>query len=79
MMTSGGGAKYKGSMDCFTQVQSEMYCLFFKFFMWQTSAGAEERGLHVPDEGRRGQHSPRRGGRGRAGRLRQVPADVHRL
>ena len=21
MMTSGGGAKYKGSMDCFTQVQ----------------------------------------------------------
>ena len=43
------------------------------------SSGAEERGLHVPDEGRRCQHSPRRGGRGRAGRLRQVPADVHRL
>ena len=47
--------------------------------MLQTSAGAEERGLHVADEGSRSEHSPRRGGRGRAGRLRQVPADVHRL
>ena len=28
MMTSGGGAKYKGSMDCFTQVQSELCCFF---------------------------------------------------
>ena len=26
MMTSGGGAKYKGSMDCFTQVQTEICC-----------------------------------------------------
>ena len=47
--------------------------------MLQTSAGAEERRLHVVDEGSRSEHSPRRGGRGRAGRLRQVPADVHRL
>ena len=33
MMTSGGGAKYKGSMDCFTQVQSKFCCLISKFFI----------------------------------------------
>merc|ERR1711890_108331 len=39
----------------------------------------QERGLHVPDEGRRGEHPPWRGWCRCAGGLRQVPGALHQV